>query len=199
MSTRVFRILHLIGTVAIILAIVGGTSISSAGKQSDLSQAATLRHVGAILFAILYALILGITAFCWLNRYEILKYRRKLLLAIAASLPFLFVRVVFTILSSFAPLPFAFNAEGQMVPVISDSPLKHFSSTSGDWEIYLFMSFVAEYIVVLIYTVAGLRLPLKQDLVDFQRAGMHMHTMSQEGPAHKPYNAQPYGLSYYQA
>ncbi|KAI1795401.1 hypothetical protein LXA43DRAFT_40844 [Ganoderma leucocontextum] len=196
MSTRTFRILHLVSTVAIILAIVGGTNISSAKNQNDLNSAATLRHVGAILFAVLYAIIVAITAFCWLNRDQVLKYRRKLLLAIIASLPFLFVRVVFTVLSSFAPLPFGFDAAGHMVPVVSDSPLKRFSSTSGDWAVYLFMSVVAEYVVVLIYTFAGLRLPLKQDLVDYQKAGMHMRTMSQEGLR---YNAQPYGPSYSQA
>ena len=143
--------------------------------------------------------IVAIAAFCWLNRGQVLKYRRKLLLAIAASLPFLLVRILFTILSSFAPLPFRLDAEGNMVPVVSDSPLKPFSSISGDWAIYLFMSVVAEYIVVLIYTFAGLRLPLKQDLVDFQKAGMHMRPMSQEGLTHGGYNARPYNTAYYQA
>ncbi len=198
MSTRTFRVLQLMSTIAIILAIVGGTNISSAKNQSDLSSAATYRHVGAILFVVLYAIIVAITAFCWLNRSQVLKYRRKLLLAVAASLPFLFIRVVFTVLSSFAPLPFGFDAEGHMARVVSDSPLKHFSSTSGDWAIYMFMSVVAEYVVVLIYTFAGLRLRLKQDLVEYQKASMHLPPFPQEGLTQDGYryNARPYPSPY---
>ncbi|PIL26229.1 hypothetical protein GSI_11984 [Ganoderma sinense ZZ0214-1] len=198
MGARTFRILHLVATVAIILAIVGGTSVSSAKKQSDLSNATTFRRVGAILFVILYAGVVAITAFCWLNRGQVLKYRRKLLLAILASLPFLFVRVAFSVLSSFAPLPFGFDADGHMVAVVSSSPLKQFSSTSGSWVIYLVMSVLAEYAVVLIYTFAGVRLPLKQDLADYQKAGMHMRTMSEEALTEHA-GARPYDPAYYQA
>ncbi|KAI1795399.1 hypothetical protein LXA43DRAFT_40422 [Ganoderma leucocontextum] len=198
MSTRTFRLTQLLGMVAIILAIVGGTNISSAKNQSDLNSAATLRHVGAILFAVLYAIVVAITTFCWLNRDQILKYRRKLLLAIVASLPFLLVRIVFTILSSFAPLPFGFDAAGHMVPVVSNSPLKQFSGTSGSWAIYLCMSVIAEYAAVLIYTFAGLRLPLKQDLADYQKAGMHMRTMSEEVLTHDVQPYAPYSQSYSQ-
>ncbi len=203
MSTRNFRLLQLLSIVAIVLAIVGGTKISGAKSQSDLNTAATLRHVGAILFAVIYALIAAITAVCWLSREQVLKHRRKLLLAVAASLPFLLVRIVYTLLSSFAPLPFGFDASGHMVGVVSDSPLKHFSGTSGSWALYLVMSVVAEYAVVLIYTFAGLRIPLKQDLADYQKAGMHMRTMSEEAITHNaqsgPYDPYPAaGQSYAQ-
>ena len=40
--------------------------------------------------------IVAIAAFCWINRGQVLKYRRKLLLAIAASLPFLFVASLYS-------------------------------------------------------------------------------------------------------
>ncbi|KAM5533770.1 hypothetical protein V8D89_012545 [Ganoderma adspersum] len=199
MSIRTSGVLHLIGTIAVILSVVGGTDISSAKNESDLSSAATHRRIGAALFVVLYAAVVAITVFCWGKRAQVLTYRRKLLLAIAASLPFIFVRIVFTVLSSFAPLPFAFDADGHMVPETSDSPLKHFLSTSGNWAIYLFMSVAAEYVVVLIYTFAGLRLPLKQDVMDYQNAGKHIGMVSQEGFAHNEYNARPYNPAYYQA
>ena len=203
MSTRTFRLLHLLGTIAIILAIVGGTNISSAKSQSDLNSAATLRHAGASLFVAFYALIAALTAYCWAHREQVLKYRRKLLLAIVASLPFLLVRIVYTLCSAFAPLPFGFDSAGHVVGVVSGSPLKQFSSTSGSWAIYLVMSVLAEYAVVLIYTFAGIRLPLKQDLADYQKAGMHMRTMSEEAltehAAAQPYDpaySQPYSQPY---
>ncbi|KAM5537306.1 hypothetical protein V8D89_009036 [Ganoderma adspersum] len=199
MSMRTFRFLQLVGTGAVILAIVGGVSVSSAQNESDLSTAATLRHISGILFVVLYGGAVALTAFCWVHRAQVLTHRRKLLLAITASLPFLLVRVLFIFLSSFAPLPFAFDSVGNNVPVVSDSPLKAFSSTSGDWAVYLFMSVLVEYAAVLIYTFAGLRLPLKQDLVDFQKAGMQIGTASQESLPHNRYNAGPYGPAYYNA
>ena len=60
--------------------------------------------------------------------------------------------------------------------VHSDSSLSKFNASTGDWGIYLVMSVLTEYIVVLIYTSAGLRLPLKKDEVDYHAA--HMHRMS---------------------
>ena len=203
MSTRTFRLLHLIGTVAIILAIVGGTNISSAKSQNDLNSAANFRHAGAIIFVVFWALIAGLTAFCWAHSDQILQARRKLLLAIVVSLPFLLVRIIYTVLSAFAPLPFGFDASGHVIPPSNaNSPLKEFSSTSGNWAIYLVMSVLAEYAVVLIYTFAGLRLPLKQDLADYQKAGMHMRTMSEEALTHhvgaQPYDPYPGGQMYTQ-
>ncbi|TBU41118.1 hypothetical protein BD309DRAFT_898715 [Dichomitus squalens] len=193
MGVRTFRILHLLGTAAVILAVIGGVNMSNAKNEHDLNSAATIRHIGAILFVVLYAFIVAVTAFCWLNREQVLKYRRKLLFTIIASLPFLLVRVAYSVLGAFAPSSFGFDTEGHLIPVQSNSALRHFSSSTGDWAIYLVMSVLMECIVVLIYTSAGLRLPLKQDLVDYQRAETHIPMMSQEDDSYK--YAQPYSYT----
>ena len=172
-------------------------------NSNELSIAAILRHAGGVLYAVLYALIVALTAFCWLHRAQVLTHRRKLLLAITASLPFLLVRVLFALLGSFAPQPASsYAADESMLPPICESgsacdplsPLQPFSATSGSWVVYLLMSVLAEYVVVLIYTFAGLRLPLKEDLVDFQKARMHMNTVtvSQESLPESRCNARPY-------
>ena len=129
----------------------------------------------------------------WLRRGFGISFRCPFLF----GLFFLFVRILYTVLSAFAPLPFAFDSGGHMVPVASRSPLKAFSATSGSWAVYLVMSVLAEYSVVLIYTFAGLRLPLKQDLADYQKAGMHMRTMSEEALTEHA-AAQPYDPAYSQ-
>ncbi|PIL26230.1 hypothetical protein GSI_11985 [Ganoderma sinense ZZ0214-1] len=209
MCPRTFRILQLVGTAAIVLLIIGAVLVDGAqSSTTELGIAAILRHAGGILFAVLYALIVALTAFCWVHRAQVLPYRRKLLLAITASLPFLLIRVLFTLLGSFAPLPSSSDAaEGNMLPPISGStsasdspnPLQPFSATSGSWVVYLLMSVLAEYVVVLIYMFAGLRLPLKEDLVDFQKVGRHMHTVtvSQESLPQDRCDARPYNPAHY--
>ena len=77
MNNRTFRLLSLLGTVGIILSIVGGVTAGNASSQSDLDASAKYRHIGAILFLVLYACICGVTLFCLANRAQVLKYRRK--------------------------------------------------------------------------------------------------------------------------
>ena len=74
---RALRLLGVVGTVALILAIVGGTSMSDAKSQSDLNSATTERHVSAIMFAGLYAGVVFMVGYCWMNQHLIPKYRRQ--------------------------------------------------------------------------------------------------------------------------
>ncbi|KAI0363938.1 hypothetical protein BV20DRAFT_1039659 [Pilatotrama ljubarskyi] len=166
---RGLRIMGVVGTVALILAVVGGVQTGDAKKQSDLNSATTFRHVGSILFAALYGATVLVTAFCWSNRTQILKYRRQLLYAVAVALPFLFVRVVYAVLSSFAPPALGFDANGHPFEAHSTSGLAKFSTSTGSWAIYLFMSVIMEYITVLIYTIVGIRTPLSKDEADLAR------------------------------
>ncbi|KAI0823127.1 hypothetical protein BC628DRAFT_1301588, partial [Trametes gibbosa] len=157
------RIVSLVALIALILAIVGGTSISSAKTENDLDKANTLRHVGSVLFAIVYAAVVLLTFYCWNHKKLIRTYRRKLLMGISITLPFLAVRVLEGILSAFAPLQFAVE-NGHVVPTPGNSnALSKFSSQSSAWGIYLFMLILPEYISVVIYAVVGIVTPLKRD------------------------------------
>ncbi|KAI8992777.1 hypothetical protein BD414DRAFT_482168 [Trametes punicea] len=179
------RGLHLmgtLGTVALIFAIIGGVKAGEAKTQSELNSGDKFRKIGAILFVILYATIVFATFFCWQNWSKILKYRRMLLQGITAALPFLFVRVLYAILSSFSPSPRGFDAEGRPIPVTSSSPLKTFNSTTGSWEAYLVMSVIAEYIVVLIYTTVGLLTPLRKDEAEYTHPSTASYEMQDVQP-----------------
>ncbi|KAI6032071.1 hypothetical protein BKA83DRAFT_4209584, partial [Pisolithus microcarpus] len=78
---RVFRLLHLLGT----------------GRL-----ATTMRRVGVLLFAVLYIiLVLGALA-QWANKGQVMKYRKQLLIAISVALPFLAVRTLYSVLSTFS-------------------------------------------------------------------------------------------------
>jgi len=84
----------------------------------------------------------------------------QLLIAISSALPFLGIRVLYSILSSYS---------GSLVPnieVSTNNSLSKFNASNGDWRIYLVMGLIMEYVVVLVYTIAGARIPLQDDYSD---------------------------------
>ncbi|KAH9846634.1 hypothetical protein C2E23DRAFT_686247, partial [Lenzites betulinus] len=162
------KLVSLVALIALILAIVGGTSISSAKTENDLNNANTLRHVSSALFAVVYAAVIFLTFYCWQHKKMIRTYRRKLLMGISITLPFLGVRVLEGILSAFAPLQFAVQDGHVVLAPGNTNALSKFSSQSSAWGIYLFMLVLPEYISVVIYAVVGIVTPLKKDAEDYE-------------------------------
>ncbi|TFK93049.1 hypothetical protein K466DRAFT_479360 [Polyporus arcularius HHB13444] len=161
--TRGLRIVGLIGTIGLALAISGGVSAGDATSQSDLNSALTQRHAGVILFIVMYAGVVGTTIFCWQSRSLILRYRRQLLIGVTATLPFLGIRVLYSVLSSFSPYPLQIVDGQQVLSIPSNSGLGKFSTVSSEWGLYLIMSVLMEYIAVIIYVVVGIITPLGKD------------------------------------
>jgi hypothetical protein len=160
-SVRVFRILGLIGMAGLGLAIYGGSTANDTDPQK-LKNSNTFRHIGTILFLILYLLIAFLHVVYWFQFRSLMKHRRTLLVAISCALPFLGIRMLYAVLSTFS---------GSLVATPSSptntNSLSKFNMATGDWRIYLVMSVIMECIVAVIYTVAGARLPLNEDyLVD---------------------------------
>lgn len=106
----------------------------------------------------------------------------QLLIAISAALPFLAVRVLYSVLGAFAPLNF--NPTARAAP---STGLARFSAISGDWWLFLIMDAVMEYIVVVIYIVAGTVLPLspEKDLAPARTTGSDEYPMNRN-PAYAP-------------
>ena len=77
----------------------------------------------------------------------------KLLTLCTLALPFLAVRVAYSVASSFAPFPDLSNF-GVVKP--STGGIAEFNVVTGKWQIYLLMGVIMELIVVLIYVVGGL-------------------------------------------
>lgn len=57
LMTRGVRLMSLVGTVAVILSIVGGVKTGDASTESDISSGLTLRRVGAIMFLIMFVFV----------------------------------------------------------------------------------------------------------------------------------------------
>ncbi|KAG1829518.1 hypothetical protein EV424DRAFT_432510 [Suillus variegatus] len=153
---RQFRLLQLLGTVALILVIVG---ISEASSSSSSSSANTMRRAGVILFCVLYIILVGICIFLWTRIHFVLRYRKQLLKAVSIALPFLAIRTLYSVLSTFSSS--SFSITGTTEPNTSD--LAKFNILTGEWQIYLVMDMLMEYAIVIIYSVAGIVLPLNED------------------------------------
>lgn len=74
--TRVFRLIYLIGFIGLVLSVYGGSE-SDTTDPSKLNSSTTLRHVGSILFAVLYVILAGIHVFCWMTSDRLDMHRRR--------------------------------------------------------------------------------------------------------------------------
>ncbi|KAI6159511.1 hypothetical protein EDD17DRAFT_1838153 [Pisolithus thermaeus] len=160
-----FRLLHLLGMAALVLTIVG---IS----QSSSSSATTMRRAGVILFAVLYIIIVLGALVQWASRQQVMKYRKQtapvdplllkqLLIAISVALPFLAVRTLYSVLSTFSSSTFI--TTDSTTTSTSNGALAKFNMFTGEWQIFLAMDLLMEYICVLVYIFAGSTLKLDQD------------------------------------
>jgi len=149
----VFRILHIVGIVALVLTIIGISSSSSGSSTTE-------RRIGVLLFAALYIVLVAVTVVQWTNRRRLMKYRKQLLAAVSVALPFLAVRTLYSVLSTFSSSTFITPGSST---TNSDNPLAKFNIFTGEWQIYIVMEVVMEYAVVVIYTLAGTVLRLDQD------------------------------------
>jgi len=176
-TTRGVRLAGLVCMVGLILAIVGGVKAGDASTESDITEGTKLRRIGVILFLVVYLFDVLFHVVLWSERPRLLMNRRKFLSRVTLALPFLSVRVLYTLLSSFAPSEESIGANGQVIFTSSNSGLEKFSQTTGSWVIYLFMSVVPELIVVVIYTVMGLTTNLNNDY-----AGSRTQDWDADGP-----------------
>ncbi|KAG1874149.1 hypothetical protein C8R48DRAFT_693014 [Suillus tomentosus] len=153
---RLFRLLQILGMIALILTITG---ISNETGSSSSSIWNTMRRVGVILFCALYIILVGICVHVWTQVGFVMRYRKQLLKAISIALPFLAIRTLYSVLSTFSSDSFSIPGTTES----NTSDLAKFNVLTGEWQIYLVMDMLMEYAVVIIYAVAGIMLPLNED------------------------------------
>lgn len=79
--------------------------------------------------------------------------------AISIALPFLAIRTLYGVLSTFSSSTVSVTGTTES----NTSDLAKFNMITGEWQIYLVMDMLMEYAIVIIYSVAGLVLPLNED------------------------------------
>jgi len=158
-NARVFRLARILVTVGFALAIAGASE-AAATDTATINQSQTLRRVGSIILIAVFAGLCVIQFMFWgvaerIRREHVSKF--TMLVGATCAVPFLTVRLIYTVLSAFSPhANFSSIASGNFKP----TGLERFNSITGDWQIFLVMSLLMEFIVVIIYLGFGLWLPL---------------------------------------
>ena len=137
LSQTVFRPIHLASLAALVIAIIGG--IDEAGSDQKTGRA--LMKAACCLFLAIYLALTAITIWSLVNIRWVLATEKKLLQAGALALPFLLVRIIYSVASGFS------------------GPSSPFYFRNVNVYVQAFMQFLMEAIVVCLYIFAGLMTP----------------------------------------
>lgn len=72
--------LHLLGvlnSVALALFVIGGVKLGNAKSEDDVHSALNYRHIGAVLFLVLYLFVALVHGYFWLRIGSLMKHRRR--------------------------------------------------------------------------------------------------------------------------
>jgi len=155
--TKFMRLLHLLLTAGVILAVVGGTKLAPSNSISDQNSGHEFSKIGSICFLAGYLAITGLIVLLWGVKENIPPNHRKLLLRLTVVLPFLAIRVAYSVIGAFA--------------TSTPEHPSQWSPTAGNWKIYLFMGLVMEYIVCCTYVISGLTVSLEDEEPSYQPEG----------------------------
>jgi hypothetical protein len=133
------KLFQTIVMVGLILSIVGGVNASKDLSSKHIYTPQSLSQAAMGLFIAAYVLIVASTITIYFSVTHAEHGEKRLLLAVALSLPFLLVRLVYSSISLF-------------------TTNTNFNSVSGNVTIFLCMALIMELCVVIIYEAVGLTL-----------------------------------------
>lgn len=136
---KVLRLLHLPIILGLIMAIVGGTKLSSTDPSKQ-SSGQSFRKAGVILFLICYVAIFGVAVLTMGQFQNIPRGEKQILYAVLAALPLLAIRLLYSILSVFAN---------------NDT----FNILDGNATVQFFMAVIEEMFITTFLLAAGLTAP----------------------------------------
>lgn len=134
--SRIIQLLHIPTVVALGLAIIGGVDESHTSAH-DISNGKRFVKIAVIIFLGIYFALFALTVITIKDVGNAPKGEKRVLFAVLGALPFLAVRLLYSVLSAF-------------------SNNKDFSTAYGKPLINLFMGVIEEFIVVFFYTMVGL-------------------------------------------
>jgi hypothetical protein len=138
-STRFFKFVELVIMVGLILGIVGGVNASNDYVKTHVFVPSSLNKVGTALFIVSYIAIVASTILLSFSVNHASHGEKRILLAVAFSLPFLLVRLVYSIISTF-------------------TKNKNFNLMTGNITILLCVAFIEELVIVIMFEGVGLTL-----------------------------------------
>lgn len=135
--SRIIQVMQLPTMIALILCVVGGTDEGDS-SPSEIKTGKKYTKIGIIIFLFVYLLLSSLVIITMKDVGNAMKGEKRIYFAVLCALPFIAVRLLWSVLSAF-------------------SHSRDFSLTnSGKPLIQLFMAVVEEFVVVCLYTLAGL-------------------------------------------
>jgi hypothetical protein len=150
---QIFRITHFILLVGLFLAIAGGVDINPTNSADKISTGNALRKAGSILLLVGWLISLSMNLLFLTRLRHIWDGDRPLVYFGLASEPFLLIRVIYLLASSFATNSKVFNAFDPNI-----------------WA-QAFMQVMMEFIVFILYCCAGILTPGIRQTVERDRSG----------------------------
>lgn len=138
-NTQMLKLIELIILVGVIIGIVGGVNASDKYVKTGIYHPGSLSKAGTALFIVSYVLLVIATAMTSFFVRHADQGEKRILLAIAISLPFLLVRLIFSIIATF-------------------TTIKNFNLLNGNVTVLLCVALIEEFIVVVVYEGTGLTL-----------------------------------------
>ena len=123
--------------IALILCIVGGIDEANTTNSSDVSTGRRDTKIGIIIFLIIYLVLLALVIITMKDVGSASRGEKRIYFAVLAALPFLAVRLLWSLLAAF-------------------SNNSTFSIEGGKPLVQLFMAILEEFVIVVMYTLAGL-------------------------------------------
>lgn len=149
-NARILRLLQVVVVVGLILSIVGGTTLGST-VGDELSNGEAISYTvnseskaGIALMIVGYVLLLLSALIMSTKLGAIVDGEKRLLLAVFVALPFVFVRLLYSILSAFDS---------------SKANFRQFGGSTNAGYVVLGMCTIMEIIAVIIFEVVGMTLP----------------------------------------
>lgn len=145
LRVRLLEMLHLPIMLALILAIVGGTRISSSDSSKQ-SSGESFEKAGAIIFLVSYLAVVAFAVLTMTDSRNLPQGEKRILYAVLGSLPLLAVRLLYSLLVDFANN-------------------KTFNIVDGNPTVQLCMAIIEEFIVTVFFLAAGLVAPALDSLM----------------------------------
>lgn len=134
--SRIIQIAQLPTTIALILCIVGGIDETHT-SASDISTGKKYIKIGIAIFLIVYLLLSALVIITMKDVGNAPRGEKRIYFAVLAALPFLAVRLLYSLLAAF-------------------SNNSTFSIQGGKPLVQFFMGILEEFLIVVMYTLAGL-------------------------------------------
>jgi hypothetical protein len=141
LSVQFFNVLHIPIILGLALAAIGGSDASK-GDLNKQQTGHTLSKVAVVVFVIVWIIQSGIAILTCTKLHDVASGDRRLAFAILASVPFLFVRLLYSILAAF------------------DTSTSTFSPSEGSVVVQAVMAVIEEFVVVILYLGAGFLVPV---------------------------------------